>query len=77
LTDIPNPLGFLSSRHSQDKYFNNRNHPIAVKPESVAFGTQMTMHDGNSKLMYESFQYCSVQKTLQSLMQNEAYVQAL
>ena len=75
LDELRNPLGFVSTRYLQDKYFDN--HDLAVEPESVAFGTQLATLCGKSSHVYESFQYCSVQKTQESLMQNEAYAQAL
>ena len=69
------PLDFLSSRYKQDKYFDN--HPLAVCPESVSFGLEIASHSGCSKLVSESFQYVSVEKTLHSLLQNEDYVRVL
>jgi len=48
-----------------------------MKPESVVCGTNCCSNDGTSKLVYESFQYVSVKKTLQSLMQSKSFVEVL
>ena len=48
-----------------------------MKPESVVFGTNFSSHDGTSRLVYESFQYVSVQKTLRSLMQSKSFVEMM
>ena len=66
---------FLSSRYKQDSFFDK--HQLAVKPESVLFGTNFCGHAGTSKLVYESFEYVSVTKTLQSLMQCESFVKLM
>ena len=75
LKDRKEPLNFLSTRYKQDNFFDN--HKLAVKPESVAFGTNFSSHEGTSRLVYESFQYVSVQKTLWSLMQNKSVVELM
>jgi len=75
LGEISRPLNFLSTRYKQDKYFDN--HPLAVRPESVAFGAETQSSGGASRLVYETFQYVSVQQTLKSLMQNQLFVEAL
>jgi len=67
------PLDFLSSRYKQDNYFDN--HHLAVKPESVVFGTNFCSQSGSTRMIYDTFQYVSVKKTLQSLMQNRAFVE--
>ena len=72
LKNAMEPLDFLSSRYKQDLFFDN--HHLAVKPDSVAFGTNFSSHNGTSRLVYETFQYVSIQKTLQSLFQNKAFV---
>jgi hypothetical protein len=69
------PLDFLSTGYRQDTYF--RNHPLAVTPERVHFAPRLESHGGSSSFRYDCFQYVSVEKTLKSLLQNEAYVQAL
>ena len=69
------PLDFLSSRYKQDNFFDN--HHLAVKPESVVFGTNFCSQSGSTRMTYETFQYVSVQKTLQSLMQNRAFVEIM
>jgi hypothetical protein len=69
------PLDFLSTEYRQNSFF--RNHPLAVMPETVAFAPRLESHNGSSGFVYGTFQYVSVQKTVQSLMQNKAYVEAL
>jgi len=73
--DSKEPLDFLSSQYKQDNFFDN--HKLAVKPESVVFGTNFCSHGGTSRLVYESFQYVSVQKTLSSLMQTKPFVEMM
>ena len=73
LKDIERPLEFLSSRYKQDSFFDS--HELAVKPDSVTFGTNFCSSGGTTTLIYETFQYVSVQKTLQSLMQNKQFVE--
>jgi len=69
------PLKFLNSRYKQDKYFDN--HPMAVRPESIALGMTVESISGNSSLNYECFQYVPVEQTLRALFQNKDYVALL
>lgn len=69
------PLDFLSSSYKQDKFFDE--HPLAVVPETVDFGPRYETAEGQTKVVYDSFQYVSVENTLRTLLQNEHYVQAL
>jgi len=69
------PLDFLSSVYKQDAYF--KSHDLFVKPEPVCFGARYESHSGTSKLVYDTFQYVSVEQTLKSLLQNKAYIEAL
>jgi hypothetical protein len=69
------PLDFLSPVYKQDKYFEH--HELFVKPEFVCFGTWYESHSGKSTLVYDTFQYVSVEKTLKSLLQSKSYVDAL
>jgi len=75
LRDSMEPLDFLSTRYKQDRFFDS--HQMAVKPETVSFGTNFTSHGGTSRLVYETFQYVPVAKTLQSLMQNKGFVEMM
>ena len=80
LGEISRPLNFLSTRYKQDKYFDN--HPLAANfkkfdAESVAFGAETQSSGGARRLVYETFQYVSVQQTLKSLMQNQLFEEAL
>ena len=69
------PVNFLATRHKQDKHFDS--HPLAVKPESIVLGHRIDTHSGHSRLVYETFQYISVEATLRSLLQSKAYVEAI
>ena len=69
------PLNFLSSSYKQDKFFDE--HPLAVVPETVDFGPRYETVEGHTKVVYDSFQYVSIENTLRTLLQNEHYVQAL
>lgn len=69
------PLDFLATEYRCDAFFAN--HPLAVMPEMVAFGPRLESHDGSSTFVYDAFQYVSVRKTLNSLLQNVAYIEAL
>jgi hypothetical protein len=75
LGKVHEPLSFLATVYKQDKYFNN--HELFVKPESTCFGSRFESHSGTSKLVYDSFQYVSVEKSLRSLLHNKQYVEAL
>jgi hypothetical protein len=52
-------------------------HPLAVMPEKVAFEPRLESHDGTSSFVYDTFQYVAEHKTLNSMLQNLAYVEAL
>jgi hypothetical protein len=69
------PLQFLSSVWKQDKYFEN--HELFVKPETVDIRPRFETHGGTSRLVYDSFQYVSVERTLQTLLRNQSFVEAL
>ena len=75
LTDYNEPLNFLSSTYKQDVYFDS--HSLAVKPETVDFGPRYETSRGVTRIVYDSFQYVSIESTLRSLMQDENYVQLL
>jgi hypothetical protein len=73
--EMPMPLDFLSTRYKQDQYFES--HPLYVAPEAINFGCRFDIHDGQSKLVYDKFQYVSVEQNLRSLLMNKQYVEAL
>jgi hypothetical protein len=68
-------MEFLSSTHKQNVYYDS--HPLAVKPETVDFGPQYETSQGAIGIVYNSFQYVSVQFTLCSLLQNESYARVV
>lgn len=49
------PLDFLSSTYKQDNYFDN--HPLAVKPETVVYGSRFETSGGISKTCYDTYEY--------------------
>ena len=53
------------------------NHELFVKPESICFGSQFESHSRCSRLVYDLFQYVSVEKSLRSLLYYKHYVEAL
>jgi hypothetical protein len=60
-----NPFAFMSSNYKINKYFSN--HPLYVAPEQVILGARHESHSGQSKLVYDSFQYVGIEKTFASL----------
>jgi len=75
LVTCKKPPDFLSSVYKQDKYFDH--HELFVRPESVCFGVRRETHSGRTRLAYDNFEYVSVQKTLSSLLNHKAYVDAV
>lgn len=75
LVSFKEPLLFLSSTYRQDTYFDN--HPLAVKPETVDFCPRYETSSGVSRVVYDSFQYISVESTIRSLLQSEQFVQIM
>jgi len=75
LVNFKEPLHFLSSTYKQDTYFDN--HPLAVKPETVDFCPRYETSSGVSRVVYDSFQYISVESTVRSLLQSEQFVKVL
>jgi hypothetical protein len=75
LNNYQKPLDFLSTVYRQDSFFQG--HHLAAAAEKVNFGPRFESQNGVSRMKYDTFEYASVQKTLNSLLQNEAYVTAL
>ena len=71
---LHNPLKVLSTRYRQDKFFEC--HSLAVKPETVVVGQRFETRE-NPVLVYDTFEYVSVESTLRSLLQNRNYVELL
>jgi hypothetical protein len=69
------PLGFLSTRYRQDKFFDE--HPLAVKPETLALGDRFETRSGQPVLVYDTFEYVSVEATLRTLLTSKHYVELL
>lgn len=69
------PLSFLSTRYKQDQFFDT--HPLAVKPETVVLGQRYETRGGATHLVYDTYQYVSVEATLQSLLSDPQYVNML
>jgi len=75
LQQFEQPLAFLDSKYKQDSVFDN--HPSFVSPKSVNFGMRFETRCGKTKTVYDTFQYVSVQDTLNVLLQNEQYMSDL
>jgi hypothetical protein len=60
MTDITRPLDFLSTKYRQDEYFAR--HPFFVPPESIPLGSRYEMQGGKNILVYDTFEYVSVEK---------------
>jgi hypothetical protein len=69
------PLEFLSTKHMEDKHFHS--HPLAVNPETIILGHRYETRNAVSNLVYDSYQYVSVESTLRSLLTNKRYVEML
>ena len=69
------PLSFLSTRYKQDQFFDT--HPLAVKPETVVLGQRYETRGGAAHLVYDTYQYVSVEATLRSLLSDPQYVNML
>jgi hypothetical protein len=73
---VSNHLSFCHLHTNKTNFFTNI-HLIAVVPETVDFGPRYETAEGQTKVVYDSFQYVSVENTLRTLLKNEDYVQAL
>lgn len=62
---------FLETSYKQDKFFDQ--HQLAVKPVTVILGSRYETSDGKSRLVYDTFEYVSVESTIRSLLCNENY----
>jgi hypothetical protein len=69
------PLSFLETAYKPDKFFEN--HPLSVRPEAVTLGSRIETVRGVSSIVYDMFQYVSVEATICSLLKNENYVRAV
>jgi len=65
----------LTTRYKQDAYFER--HALFVKPEECVFGSRHENNRHEQKLVYDTFQYVSIEANLRALMQSEAYVKML
>lgn len=75
LNDLRSPLDFLLTKCRQDSYFESNEN--FVKPESVNFGLRFETRCGQTKIVYDTFEYISIEKNLRCLLQKEDYVRAL
>jgi len=62
---------FLSTRYEADKYFDE--HPLAVKPDTVVLGQRLETRNGVTQMVYDSYEYVSVEATLRTLLMNPQY----
>jgi len=73
--NVCRPLDFLSSQHKQDAFFLN--HPLFVQSESIPLGCRYEVRSGRNDLVYDCYEYVSVENTVRSLLQSSHYVQML
>lgn len=66
------PLDFLSSVHKQNTYF--RNHPLFVQPQSIHLGSRYDVRGGQNVLVYDCYEYVSVENVIRSLLQSPEYI---
>ena len=69
------PFGFINSKYKLDSYFQC--HESFVSPQSVNFGMRFETVYGKTKTVYDTFEYVSIQNTLEVLLRNEQYVRCL
>jgi len=70
ISETASKLDNMSTVYKQDKYFQS--HPLFVMPAEVNFGSRFEVQHGKNKLVYDTFQYISVEDTLRSLLSNES-----
>ena len=75
LSDVERPLDFLSSRYKQDNYFAQ--HPLFVASETVSLGSRYECQHGENRLVYNTYEYVSVEKNVRSLLHNKDFVELL
>ena len=66
-------LSNLSKRLKQDLFFEN--HPLFVKPDSEVFELRYEYIQNENQLVYDTFQYVSVEANLRSLCRSKAYIE--
>jgi hypothetical protein len=66
------PFDFLCLTCKINKYFDR--HPLYVAPQQVMLGSRLESHGGNSKPVYDSFQYVSIEETLKVFLEDPVYV---
>jgi len=72
---LSHALDPLSTKYKQDQYFDN--HRLAVKPETITLGQRYETKSNVTRLVYDTYQYISVESTLRSLLVNPQYVELL
>jgi hypothetical protein len=68
-------LDNFATTYKQDRFFEA--HPLFVKPCECTFGSQYEVVRGENKLVYDTYQYISIEGALRSLMHNNEYVAML
>ena len=68
-------LSNFSTRRKQDMFFEN--HPLFVKPDSGVFKLSYEYIQNENQLVYDTFQYVSVEANLRLLCQSKAYMKFL
>lgn len=65
-------LNFLGTRYKQDSYFAK--HPSFVIPEECVIGMRQEFVSGENRIVYDTFQYVSIERNLNALLHNESYM---
>ncbi|XP_047142364.2 uncharacterized protein LOC124816727 [Hydra vulgaris] len=72
---VQKPLGFLSRKYKQDKYFAE--HPLFVNSETLSIGSRYEVKNGVNKLVYDTYEYVSVENNFRSLFSHEEFVELI
>lgn len=75
LDSVHQPLSFLASRYKQDNYFVR--HPLFVSSETLPIGCRYERRGSENRLVYETYEYVSVEQNIRSLLQNKDFVELI
>ncbi|XP_047124241.2 uncharacterized protein LOC124806964 [Hydra vulgaris] len=72
---VQKPLGFLSRKYKQDKYFAE--HPLFVNSETLSIASRYEVKNGVNKLVYDTYEYVSVENNFRSLFSSKEFVELM